>query len=65
VAAAEVNRILDYNGGVSHPTINNKRPYMGSANFTANKNEYFPIPQSQIDRSTTGGTAKLKQNPGY
>jgi len=64
-AAAEVNRILDYNGGVSHPSINNKRGYMASANFTANKNEYFPIPQSQIDRSVTGGVAKLKQNPGY
>jgi len=65
VASTEVNRILDYNGGVSHPAINNKRSYMASANFTANKNEYFPIPQSQIDRSTTGGVAKLKQNPGY
>lgn len=64
-AAAEVNRMLDYNGGVSHPSINNKRGYMASANFTANKNEYFPIPQSQIDRSVTGGVAKLKQNPGY
>ena len=65
VAAAEVNRILDYNGGVSNPSINNKRNYLAAANFTANKNEYFPIPQSQIDRSVTGGTAKLKQNPGY
>jgi len=29
-------------------------------NFTANKNEYFPIPQVEIDLN-----AKLKQNPGY
>jgi hypothetical protein len=65
VAATEINRILDYHGGVSHPTINNKRSYLAAANFTANKNEYFPIPQSQIDRSVTGGAAKLKQNPGY
>lgn len=65
VAAAEVNRILDYNGGVSNPSINNKRPYMTQANFTAGKNEYFPIPQSAIDRSVSGGVANIKQNPGY
>jgi len=65
IAATEINRILDYNGGVSHPTINNKRTYLAAANFTAGKNEYFPIPQSQIDRSTTGGASVLKQNPGY
>lgn len=64
-ATAEINRILDYNGGVSHPAINNKRGYLASANFVANKNEYFPIPQSQIDKSTTGGVPQLKQNPGY
>ncbi|HTD97802.1 MAG TPA: RagB/SusD family nutrient uptake outer membrane protein [Mucilaginibacter sp.] len=29
-------------------------------NFTANKNEYFPIPQVEIDLDS-----KLKQNPGY
>ncbi len=65
VAATEINRVLDYNGGVGTPAPVNKRPYLNNANFTANKNEYFPIPQSQIDRSTTGGSAKLKQNPGY
>ena len=65
VAGTEINRILDYNGGVSHPTINNKRGYLTGANFTANKNEYFPIPQSQIDLSASGGTPLLKQNPGY
>jgi starch-binding outer membrane protein, SusD/RagB family len=65
VAATDLNRILDYNGGVGTPAPVNKRGYLSAANFTANKNEYFPIPQSQIDRSTTGGTAVLKQNPGY
>ena len=65
IAATEVNRILDYHGGVSHPTIANKRGYLAGANFTANKNEYFPIPQSQIDLSASGGTPTLKQNPGY
>jgi hypothetical protein len=33
--------------------------------FQAGKNEYFPIPQAQIDLSKKGGTATLVQNPGY
>jgi len=65
IAATELNRVLDYHGGVSHPTIKNKRTYLTAANFTANKNEYFPIPQSQIDLSASGGVPTLKQNPGY
>jgi hypothetical protein len=35
------------------------------AKFTTNKNEYYPIPQAQIDLETVGGVANLKQNPGY
>jgi hypothetical protein len=66
VAATEINRILDYNAGVGTPAPVNKRNYLASANFTANKNEVFPIPQSAIDRSTTAdGTVRIKQNPGY
>ncbi|HEY1019717.1 MAG TPA: RagB/SusD family nutrient uptake outer membrane protein [Sediminibacterium sp.] len=38
-----------------------KRTYLNSATFTKGKNEYFPIPQSQIDLSK----GALKQNPGY
>lgn len=38
-----------------------RRSYYNGAVFTKGKNEYFPIPQSQIDLS--GGT--LKQNPNY
>ena len=65
IAAPEINRILDYNGGISNPSINNKRPYMSSANFVAGKHEFFPIPQSAIDRSVSGGVANIKQNPNY
>lgn len=39
-------------------------PY-GSATFTKGKHEYFPIPQRQIDLSSTGGQSTLTQNPGY
>ena len=34
----------------------------GGASFTTGKNEYYPIPQSQIDIQ---GTEVLTQNPGY
>ena len=37
----------------------------GSATFVKGKNEYFPIPQRQIDLETSGGTSALTQNPGY
>jgi starch-binding outer membrane protein, SusD/RagB family len=33
--------------------------------FTANKHEYFPIPQQEIDLSNKDGKPLLKQNPGY
>jgi hypothetical protein len=43
-----------------------KRTYLNDAVFTKNKNEYFPIPQTQIDLSAgADGVAKMKQNPGY
>lgn len=37
----------------------------GSATFTKGKNEYYPIPQRQIDLQAAGGTPTLTQNPGY
>jgi hypothetical protein len=43
-----------------------KRTYLNDAVFTKNKNEYFPIPQTQIDLSAgADGVPKMKQNPGY
>jgi len=33
--------------------------------FTKGKNEYFPIPQGQVDVLAGSGTTYLKQNPGY
>lgn len=37
----------------------------GSATFVKGKHEYYPIPQRQIDLSSSGGTSSLTQNPGY
>ncbi|MFD2573101.1 RagB/SusD family nutrient uptake outer membrane protein [Spirosoma soli] len=56
--------------GVAAPTLNAFLAYekaklpvaYAEANFVAGKNEYLPIPQTQIDLQ---GTSVLKQNPGY
>lgn len=42
-----------------------KRTYLKGATFQAGADEYFPIPQAQIDRSSVGGKSTLTQNPGY
>lgn len=39
--------------------------YLSGARFKSGKNEIFPIPQSQIDISTTDNGPTLTQNPGY
>ena len=43
-----------------------KRTYLAPAFFKKNKNELFPIPQTQIDLSAgADGIPKMIQNPGY
>ena len=40
--------------------------YLKDGHFVKNKNEYFPIPQHQIDLSIDkNGVQHLKQNPAY
>jgi hypothetical protein len=39
--------------------------YMVGAHFIEGKNEYYPIPQVQIDLNMVEGVSLLKQNPGY
>jgi len=39
--------------------------HLNGVSFTVNKNEYFPIPQQEIDLSNSNGKPLLKQNPGY
>ena len=54
IAAETLNAYLDYEG----PKI----PELSVATFTANQDEYLPIPQDEIDLQ---GTDVLIQNPGY
>jgi hypothetical protein len=55
VAASEINAYLAYDSKFLVSAL-------GGAKFTAGKNEYFPIPQTQIDIQ---GASVLSQNPGY
>lgn len=40
-------------------------PLKANAKWTPNKNEYFPIPQGEIDNLNSDGTVRLTQNQGY
>ncbi|SEM22892.1 Starch-binding associating with outer membrane [Maribacter orientalis] len=55
VAAEELNAYLAYESTLLVTKF-------GGASFTTGKNEYFPIPQAQIDIT---GAEILSQNPGY
>ena len=43
----------------------NKYILLTGATFTKGKNEYYPIPQAQIDASVSNKKSSLTQNPGY
>lgn len=55
--ASEINTFITYD-----KQINSQ---LNSAHFIAGVNEYFAIPQSQIDLSGSLGGSVLKQNKGY
>ncbi len=71
--AMEGQRFFDLvRWGIAATTVNTfiarekaARPLKQSANFVAGKNEYMPIPQSEIDNMNSDGTVRLVQNPGY
>ena len=71
--AMEGQRFFDLvRWGIAEQTVNAfierekaARPLKSDAHFTANKNEYMPIPQSEIDNLNADGTVRLKQNQGY
>lgn len=59
IAENEINEFMEYEGNFFPAS------YLNEGQFTPNRNEYFPIPQRQIDLSTVGGTPVLQQNTGY
>lgn len=56
-ADQKLNSFFDYEGALF--------PDVAGGSFTPNRNEYFPIPQRQIDLSVVDGEPVLEQNPGY
>jgi hypothetical protein len=71
--AAEGHRFFDLvRWGIAAEYINQylsvektRMTRLNGVTFTKNKNEYFPIPQIEIDLSLQDGVPLLKQNPGY
>jgi len=59
IAEQTINTFLDYEGAMFPAS------YLNEGRFTPNRNEYFPIPQRQIDLSMRDGEPQLQQNPGY
>ncbi|HVW60431.1 MAG TPA: RagB/SusD family nutrient uptake outer membrane protein [Puia sp.] len=57
IAATYINKYLD--------AEKTRIAHLSGISFTAGKNEYFPIPQQEIDLSNQNGTPLLKQNPGF
>jgi hypothetical protein len=55
IADSALNEYLDYEGQILVTKF-------GGASFVSGKNEYYPIPQTQIDIQ---GSDVLTQNPGY
>ena len=71
--AMEGHRFFDLvRWGEANEKLNQYLQYEGTlftdvrgANFTDPKNDYYPIPQPQIDQSVTNGKQVLTQNAGY
>ncbi|TCC96441.1 RagB/SusD family nutrient uptake outer membrane protein [Pedobacter hiemivivus] len=57
IADQELNAYFSYQGSITSDVRRGK--------FVKGKNDYYPIPQRQIDLSQAQGAAVLKQNPGY
>jgi starch-binding outer membrane protein, SusD/RagB family len=56
IAQTEINAYIKNEG--------RKKSYLNGKTF-GEKNLYYPIPQSEIDNSASGGAPTLKQNPGF
>ena len=71
--AMEGHRFFDLvRWGVAAETINTylatektRLTRLNGVTFTAGKNEYYPLPQIEIDLSVKDGVVLIQQNPGY
>lgn len=60
-----INGFLEYEDQIPNYQMEEQALFRGGSKFTKNKNEFYPIPQAQIDLSTTAEGPTLTQNPGY
>jgi hypothetical protein len=71
--AMEGHRFFDLvRWGIADTSLNSFFSYeskitsdLAGGKFLSGKNNYYPIPQVQIDMSVVNGAPLLKQNPGY
>jgi hypothetical protein len=63
IADVELNAYIAHEANVDNYLL--LKPSNSLSVFTKGKNEYYPIPQAQIDVSTVAGKPTLTQNPGY
>ncbi|MFI5139344.1 MAG: RagB/SusD family nutrient uptake outer membrane protein [Sphingobacteriales bacterium] len=59
--AKEINAFFAHDSKINSQLVVGGAP----AHFTAGRNEYYPIPQQEIDVSASLGKEMLKQNAGY
>jgi hypothetical protein len=57
IAAETMNAYFTYEAPLTTDLVGSQ--------FTKNRNEYYPIPQAQIDLTSVGGVPTLTQNTGY
>lgn len=57
IADVALNAFIQYESAITDD--------LKGGHFTKGKNEYFPIPQRQIDLTMVGGVRVLDQNPNY
>lgn len=63
VAISDGSMAAEINAFFAHDKVYNSQLNPGV--FTKGRNEYFPVPQNEIDKSKSLGKGVLVQNPGY
>jgi len=65
IAAEVLNNFFTYTQEANNATPRIEGSIRNGASFTSGTDEYYPIPQRQIDLSMVNGEPTLTQNPGY
>lgn len=63
--AKAINDFLAYEDQIPNYKFEERESFRAGKKFIKGKNEFYPIPQAQIDLSNTAAGPTLVQNPGY